>query len=64
MNVCDPVILLLMKRHSFSVVKDAEKMSLDGVRVRGLTQDFQEGRIRDEEESWEDKPLLLEVAGQ
>ena len=64
MNVSDAVILLLMEGHSFGVIKDAEKMSLDSVRVRGLAQDFKKGRIRDEEESWEDQPLLLEVAGE
>ena len=33
-------------------------------RVGGLPQDLQEGGVRDEEEAWEDEPLLLEVAGE
>ena len=60
----DPVILLLVEGHCFSVVKHTEKMSLDGVRVGCLSQDFQEGWIRNKEESWKDQSLLLEVASE
>lgn len=37
---------------------------LNGVRVTGLTQNLQQGRVRHEEESGEDETFLLQVAGQ
>ena len=39
-------------------------MSLDGVRIRGLSQYLQKGGVRDKEEPWEDQPLFLEVASE
>ena len=60
----DPVIILLMKIDRLNVVKDTEEVSLDSVGVRSLSQDLQEGRVRDKEEPWEDKSLFLEVAGE
>lgn len=40
-----------MKSDTFDVVKDVEEMCLDGVGVRGLAQDLQQCRVRDEEET-------------
>lgn len=37
---------------------------LDGVRVRRLTQDFQQGRIRHEEKAREHQAFLLQVTRQ
>ena len=39
-------------------------MCLDGVRVRGLSQDFKEGGVRHKEEPWENESLLLQVASE
>ena len=36
-------------------------MRLDGVRIRGLTQDLQQCRVRHEEKPREQQPLLLQV---
>ena len=62
MNVSDPVILLLVESDSLDIVKYAEQVGLDGVRVGGLPEDLEEGRVRHEEEAREDEPLLLEVS--
>ena len=37
---------------------------LDGVGITGLSQDLEQGWVRDEEESWEDQPLLLQVSSE
>lgn len=51
-----------MKTDSFYVVKDIEEVGLDGVGVGGLTQDLQQGCIRDEEEPRKQQPFLLQIA--
>lgn len=56
------VIDFFMKFHTLGVVKDAQKMSLNGVWVTGLTQNFQQCRIRHKEEPWECQTLLLKIA--
>ena len=60
----DPIVIFLVKIDCLDVIKDAEKVSLDGVRIGSLSQDFQEGRVRDKEEPWKDQSLLLEVASE
>jgi hypothetical protein len=47
--------------HILGVVKDAEKMLLNGVGVAGLTQDLQQGGVRHEEEARESQALLFQV---
>ena len=51
-----------MERDSFHVVEHSQKMSLDGMRVAGLSQDFQQGGVGHEEETWEHKSFLFKVA--
>ena len=51
-----------MERHSFHVVEHSQQMSLDGMRVAGLSQDFQQGGVGHEEETWEHKSFLFKVA--
>lgn len=51
-----------MESDAFDVVKDVEKVGLDGVRVRGLAQDLQQGRVRDEEETRKQQTLLLQIS--
>lgn len=51
-----------MKSNSFDVVKDVEEVSLDGVGVRGLAQDLQQGCVRDKEEPRKQQALLLQIA--
>ena len=63
-NGCDHVVLFLVKRHRLHIVKDAKQVSLDGVRVTGLTQDLQQGRVADKEKAWEHQPLLLQIPKQ
>ena len=46
----DLVVVLVVELHQRRVVEDGEKVGLDCVRVRSLTKDLQEGRIRDKEE--------------
>lgn len=41
-----------MEFDTFDVIKDVEKVGLDGVRVRGLAQDLQQSRVRNKEETW------------
>ena len=55
------VILLGVEGDSLYVVKDVEKVSLDGVGVTGLTKDLQKSSVRDKEEPREDQSLLLQV---
>lgn len=50
-----------MEAYSFDVVKDIEKMSLDSVGVRGLAQNLQQGRVRDEEKTRKKQSLLLQI---
>lgn len=57
----DKLILLFVEADILGVVKDAEKVGLDGVWVTGLTQNFQQRRVRHKEESWESQTLLLQV---
>ncbi len=63
-DVSDSVIVLLVEGYGLDVVKDAQQVSLDGVGVRRLSENLQEGRIRHEEETREDEPLLLQVASE
>jgi len=51
-----------MESDRFDVVENIEKMGLDGVGVRGLTQDLQQGRVRDKEEAWKQETLLFQIA--
>jgi hypothetical protein len=41
------------------VVEDGQEVSLDGVRVGGLTQDFKQGRVRYKEEPWKQGSMTL-----
>lgn len=50
-----------MELDVLDVVEDTEQMSLDGVGVTGLTEDLQQCRVRDEEETGEQQTLLLQV---
>lgn len=51
-----------MESDTFDVVEDVEKVGLNGVGVRGLAQDLQQGRVRDEEETRKHQTLLLQIA--
>ena len=51
-----------MELDALDVVEHAQQVSLDGVRVTGLTEDLQQCRVRNEEESREQQTLLLQVA--
>lgn len=51
-----------MKADSFDVVKDVEQMGLDGVGVRCLAKDLQQGCVRDKEEPRKQQSLLLQIA--
>lgn len=51
-----------MKLDTLDIVKDIEKVGLDGVGVRGLAQDLQQGRIRDKEETRKQQTLLLQIS--
>lgn len=64
MNRQDFVVIFLVKLDVFGVVKDAEQVRLDGVRVAGLPENLKQGRVRNEEESREQKTFLLQVAGE
>lgn len=50
-----------MELDSFNVVKHIQQMGLDGVGVRCLTQNLQQGGIRHKEEARKAKPFLLQV---
>lgn len=50
-----------MEADTFNVVKDIEQVGLDGVGVRGLAQNLQQGRVRHKEEPREQQTLLLQV---
>ena len=51
-----------MEADTLDVVEDVEEVCLDGVRVRRLAQDLQQGGVGDEEEARKQQPLLLQVA--
>ena len=51
-----------MEADALDVVEDVEEVGLDGVRVRCLAQDLQQGGVGDEEEPREQQALLLQVA--
>lgn len=53
---------LVMESDTFDVVEDVEEVGLDGVGVRGLAQDLQQGRVRDKEETRKQQTLLLQIA--
>ena len=53
-----------MELDHLGVIKDAQQMGLDGVRVGRLAENLQEGRVRDEEETREQKTFLLKVAAE
>ena len=63
-DVGDTIILLFMEGNFIHIVKHTQQVCLDGVRVRGLSQDFKEGGVRHKEEPWEDKSLLLQIASE
>lgn len=50
-----------MESHRLDVVKNIKQVGLDGVRVRGLAQDLQQGRVRYEEKTRKQQSLLLQV---
>ena len=52
---------LVMESDTFDVVKDIEKVGLDGVRVRGLAQDLQQCRVGDKDEARKQQTLLLQI---
>ena len=56
------MMYLFMEADRFNVVKNIEEMGLDGVGVRGLAKDLQQGRVGDEEETREQQPFLLQVS--
>ena len=45
-----------METNILGVVKDTKKMRLNGMRITGLTKNLQQGRIGNEEETWEQQP--------
>lgn len=51
-----------MESDTFDVVKDVEQVGLDGVGVRSLAEDLQQGRVRDKEETRKQQTLLLQIA--
>lgn len=51
-----------MKADSFDVVKDVQQVGLDGVGVRGLAKDLQQGGVRDKKEPRKQQSLLLQIA--
>ena len=51
-----------MEFDRLDVVEHGEEVRLDGVRVRGLTQDLEQRRVRHEEKPREQQPLLLQVS--
>lgn len=51
-----------MKLDTLDIVKDIEKVVLDGVGVRGLAQNLQQGGVRDKEETRKQQTLLLQVS--
>ena len=59
----DFVVFFLLEGDRLDIVEDSQQMSLDGVRVAGLTQDLQQCRIGDEEEARKAKTLLFQVSG-
>ena len=63
-NVGDSVVLFLMEGDSFNVVKHTQEMGLDGMGIWSLSEDFKEGGVWDKEETGEDEPLFLKVAGE
>lgn len=50
-----------MESDTFDIVKDIEKVGLDGVGVRGLAQYLQQGRVRDKEETRKQQTLLFQI---
>ena len=50
-----------MKLDRLGVIKDAQQMSLDGMRITSLTKDLKKGGVRHKEETWEEETLLLKV---
>lgn len=60
-DVSDAIVFLLVEGDSLDVVKDAQQVGLDGVGVRGLSENLKESRVRHKEEAWEDESLLLQV---
>lgn len=51
-----------MEMSSFDVVENVEEVGLDGVGVRRLAQDLQQGGVRDKEETRKEQALLLQIA--
>ena len=54
---------LVVEADALDVVEHVEEVGLDGVWVRRLPQDLQQGGVGHEEEAWEQQTLLLQVAG-
>lgn len=50
-----------MELDTFNVVKHIQQMGLYSVRIRGLPQNLQKGRVRDEEEARKAQSLFLQV---
>ena len=55
------IISLLMKLDRLGVVKDAQQMRLDGMRITSLAKDLKKGGVGDEEETWKEETLFLQV---
>lgn len=51
-----------MESDGFNVVEHIKKVGLDGVGVRGLAQDLQQGRVRYKEETRKKQTLFLQIA--
>lgn len=50
-----------MELNGFDVVKNVEEVGLNGVGVGGLAQNFQQGRIRNKEETGKEQTFLLQI---
>ena len=59
--MCDAVVVFFVERDSLDVIKDTQQVRLDGVRIGRLSENLEEGGVRDEEETRENQSLLLQV---
>lgn len=62
--VSDAIVLFLMEGHRLDVVKHTQKVCLDSVGIRCLSQNLEKSWIRHKEEAREHKSLLLQVPGE
>ena len=60
-NVCNPIVVLLVEGDRLDVVKHTQQVCLYGVRIARLAKDLKESGVRDEEEAREDQTLFLQV---